>query len=182
MPQAPLHTLSIEDATPESLLGLGRLVGVPEHAIGHGTSFYGNSVDLWQPGGFQSDEDTCLSVARVRPRTREVVWMERHFKHTQAFLPLNGQPFVVVMAPASPGNVPEKQSVRALRIPAGQGLQLDIGTWHEFPFPLENPVDMVVVLRNETNRNLDAVEDGEAIGEDLEKRNVQRRLGVTFSF
>ena len=55
---------------------------------------------------------------------------------------------------------------------------MHIGTWHEFPFALEAPADMVVVLRNETNRNLDAIEDGEAVGDDLEKRSVSRRFGV----
>jgi ureidoglycolate lyase len=56
---------------------------------------------------------------------------------------------------------------------------MHIGTWHEFPFALDAPADMVIVLRNETNRNLDAIEDGEAVGEDLEKRSIARRFGVT---
>jgi ureidoglycolate lyase len=54
---------------------------------------------------------------------------------------------------------------------------MHVGTWHEFPFAVDAPVDLVVVLRNETNRNLDAVENGEAVGEDLQKRNVARRFG-----
>ena len=59
---------------------------------------------------------------------------------------------------------------------------MHLGTWHEFPFALESAADMVVILRNETNRNLDAVADGEAVGEDLEKRNMKRRYGVTLRF
>ena len=55
---------------------------------------------------------------------------------------------------------------------------MHVGTWHEFPFALESTADMVVVLRNETNRNLDAIADGEAVGEDLEKRNIGKRFGL----
>ncbi len=56
-----------------------------------------------------------------------------------------------------------------------------MGTWHEFPFALEVTADMVMVLRNETNRNLEAISDGEAVGEDLEKRNIAKRFGVSLS-
>jgi ureidoglycolate lyase len=57
-----------------------------------------------------------------------------------------------------------------------------IGTWHEFPFALNRPVDMIVILRNETNRDLDQLENDEAAGEDLEKRNIKARLGVMLEF
>ena len=109
--------------------------------------------------------------------------MERHFKHTQVFLPLNRVPFAVVLAPPTPsGRLPELASARAFRFAGDCGLMMHLGTWHEFPFALQAPADLVVILRNETNRNLDAIEDGEAVGEDLEKRNVRRRFGVTLRF
>ena len=59
---------------------------------------------------------------------------------------------------------------------------MHVGTSHEFPFALHRPADLIVILRNETNRNLDAIQDGEAVGEDLEKRNIRRRFGVTLRF
>ena len=56
---------------------------------------------------FRSDADTCLSIARIRPRPFEVTWLERHFKHTQVFLPLNNQPYAVVLAPPTAGPLPD---------------------------------------------------------------------------
>lgn len=175
--------LVLEDATAASIAPFGELLGVGCGRPTTRTRFYDDAVDLVEKAPFVSDADTCLSIARVRPRPCEVTWMERHFKHTQVFLPLNRAPFAVVLAPPTPaGNLPELAAVRAFRFAGTCGLMMHVGTWHEFPFALDAPADMVVILRNETNRNLDAIEDGEAVGEDLEKRNVRRRFGVTLRF
>ena len=41
---------------------------------------------------------------------------------------------------------------------------------------------MIVILRNETNRDLDAIDNGEASGADLEKRNVLIRSRTELRF
>lgn len=174
--------LRLEEATAASIAPFGELLGV-----GHGrptsrTRFYQDAVELVEKAPFVSDADTCLSIARVRPRPFEVTWMERHFKHTQVFLPLNHQPYAVVVAPPTAGSLPELDAARAFRFAGDCGFMMHLGTWHEFPFALQSPADMVVILRNETNRNLDAVADGEAVGGDLEKRNMQRRFGISLRF
>jgi ureidoglycolate lyase len=175
--------LPLEDATAASIAPFGELLGVGCGRPTTRTRFYEDAVELVEKAPFVSDADTCLSIARVRPRACEVTWMERHFKHTQVFLPLNRAPFAVVLAPPTPsGHLPDLAAVRAFRFAGDCGLMMHLGTWHEFPFALQVPADMVVILRNETNRNLDAIEDGEAVGEDLEKRNVRRRFGVTLRF
>lgn len=180
-PSAPEIRLEVIRADAATIRPFGSLIG-PAGDASRGTKFYGDTVELWDIAGFRTDADACLSVARVRPRAPEVVWMERHFKHTQAFVPLDGQPFVIVMAPPNDAPAPDPASVRAIEVPAGFGLQLHLGTWHEFPFALGGSLDLLVILRNETNRNLEVIEDGEAVGEDLEKRSMERRLGVRFSF
>jgi ureidoglycolate lyase len=175
--------LPLEDATAASVAPFGELLGVDRGRPSMRTRFYDDAVEIVEKAPLVSDSDTCLSIARVRPRPFEVTWMERHFKHTQVFLPLNRESFAVVLAPPTPsGNLPDLAAVRAFRFAGDCGLLMHLGTWHEFPFALVAPADMVVVLRNETNRNLDAIEDGEAVGEDLEKRNVRRRFGVTLRF
>jgi ureidoglycolate lyase len=171
--------LPVEDATPESLAPYGALVAAGV-TPSRGTRFYDGAVELYDTPRFESDADTCLSVARVAPRAPEVKFLERHFKHTQAFLPLNGAPYVVVVAPPTPdADVPDPARARAFRFRGDHGFLMHVGTWHEFPFAIDAPVDLVVVLRNETNRNLDAVANGEAVGADLQKRNVAQRFGAT---
>lgn len=173
-----LLELPLEDATPESVAAFGELVAFGRGRPVSRTRFYDDAVELAAAPAFSSDADTCLTVARIHPRPLEIIWMERHFKHTQAFLPLNNQQYCVVLAPPGQGDLPDLTKLRALRFPGDCGLLMHVGTWHEFPFALDATVDMVVVLRNETNRNLEAIADGEAVGEDLEKRNVGKRLGV----
>jgi len=173
--------LELERPTAAALQDYGFMMAASETAPRR-SAFYGDSVELWTPGVFRSDDDTCLSVARVHPQPREVTWMERHFKHTQAFIPMGAKPFVVVLGAPTDSNLPDPDTVRAFRFDGSGGLVMHIGTWHEFPFALEQSTDMVVVLRNETNRDLEVKENDEAIGGDLEKRNVRARLGLTFVF
>jgi ureidoglycolate lyase len=181
MPES-FRELAVEPATPESAAPYGVLLGVDPAAPARTSSFYGDRVELWTPGNFVSDSDTTISLARVHPRPREVIWMERHFKHTQAFIPLGGSPFVVVVGAGTDTAHPDPSSVKALRFDGSAGFLMHVGTWHEFPFALERSTDMLVILRNETNRDLEVRENDEAVGGDLEKRNLEARLGFRLRF
>ena len=161
---------------------LGYLLGITPDAQLTETGFYHGAVKLLKPGPFKSDDDTTLSIARVDPRVNEVTWMERHFKHTQAFLPLGGKDYVVVMAPPNDKELPDIDQTLAIRFPGDVGFMMHVGTWHEFPFAVKPATDVVVILRNETNRDLHQLKDDEAEGEDLQKRNIRARLGLNLKF
>lgn len=175
--QVPLVSALDIDVAP-----FGYLLGVTDPDALTETDFYHGAVKLLKPGTFQSDDDTALSIARVDPRANEVTWMERHFKHTQAFLPLGGKGYVVVAAPPGDDELPDIEKVLAIRFPGDMGFMMHVGTWHEFPFALEPATDVVVILRNETNRDLKQLKDAEAEGEDLQKRNIRARLGLNLTF
>jgi ureidoglycolate lyase len=181
MPDA-IRQLTIEPATREAVAPYGVLLAAGGATAPRTSAFYGDRVELWSPGRFVSDDDTCISVARVHERARDVIWMERHFKHTQAFVPLGGVPFAVVVGAPTPTGHPDPASVRAFRFDGNAAFMMHVGTWHEFPFALEGSADMLVILRNETNRDLEVRENDEAVGGDLEKRNLRARLGFTFRF
>jgi ureidoglycolate lyase len=170
--------LPLEAATPETVAAFGELLAFGRGRPAARTRFYDDAVEIAEKPAFVSDADTCLSLVRVHPRPLEVVWMERHFKHTQVFVPLNRQPWCAVLAPPGDAALPDLAQARALLFEGDCGLLMHLGTWHEFPFALEYTADMMVILRNETNRDLEAVADGEALGEDLEKRHIGRRFGV----
>ena len=178
---AEVRTLTLEDAMPENFSAFGRLIS-PEGADARTTAFYGDTVEVRDLGGMVTDDQACLSIARVHPREPEVVWMERHFKHEQMFIPLGRGAFAMIVAPPCDSGVPQIDQVRAFRFSGPAPVLLHIGTWHEFPFALDRSVDLAVVLREETNANLDALEDGEAVGGDLEKRRIDRRCGVTLRY
>jgi ureidoglycolate lyase len=164
------------------IMPFGYLLGVTDPDALAETDFYHGAVKLLKPGTFRSDDDTALSIARVDPRANEVIWMERHFKHTQAFLPLGGKGYVVVAAPPNDASLPDIDQVVAIQFPGNMGFMMHVGTWHEFPFALEPATDVVVILRNETNRDLRQLKDAEAEGEDLQKRNIRARFGLNLTF
>jgi ureidoglycolate lyase len=174
-------TLELIRATPESVAPFGTLIDVPANASALPIAFYEGTVRVYKPAQFVSDEDTEITLASVDRRDMQVVWLERHFKHTQAFVPLSGRPFIMVMAPATEGDLPDPAAAQAVLFDGSAGFSLHIGTWHEFPFALQDDTRLIVVLRGEATQALmkDSVIDGEAHSADLDKKNIQARLGVT---
>lgn len=178
-------------ATEQSLEGYGYLIGGSRVAPPRKQNYYGNYVQVRKPAKFVSNADTSLSVATINPRPMQVRWMEYHNKHTQTFIPLMGKPFVAVLhrptcrMPDGGWNdngslYPTIEGVEAFRFDGSAGFVMNIGTWHEFPFAVEENTNVIVILTNETTSNLDNLVEGEAAGGDLNKRDLQKRLGVVF--
>lgn len=181
-PQVTRRYIKVKPATPEAVAPYGRILGPGAGIKGGSSAFYAGKVAVSKPVAFKSDDDTNLSLAVVQPRAFEIEYLERHFKHTQAFIPLGGKPYVAVFgAPTPDGEMPDLDTLEAFRFSGADGFCMHVGTWHEFPFALEPDTHVVVVLRNETNRNLEAKHNNEAHGEDLDKKNILQRTGVTFT-
>lgn len=172
-------TIHAEPATEAALAPFGELVAVDAGNAGSDVPAY--NARIWKPTAFASDADTTLSTVRLDRRPFTVQWLERHFKHTQVFLPLNGKPFIVALAPPGEGDLPDPASVRAFRFDGSQGVCMKVGTWHEFPFPMADDTQAIVILRHETNRDLQQRADNEAQGDDLDKKDVQARWGRTLT-
>lgn len=83
------------------------------------------------------------------PLTLEMV--ERHPQGSQAFLPLSGEPFLVVVAPDA-GGAPGLP--RAFVTAPGQGVNYCRGTWHGVLTPLTGPQHFAVVDRIGPGENL----------------------------
>jgi len=177
-----VRELTVEPATPEALAPFGQLLGVNETTKPLPLGFYSGKVTVYAPVEFSSDDDTQLTLAAVDRREMRVQWMERHFKHTQTFIPLEGKPFVVVLAPPNDKELPDLDQVRAFLFDGSSGFTMKIGTWHEFPFALVDCSNVIVILRKETSRSLrtDQVIEGEGHGPDLDKKDMVRRTGVIF--
>ena len=67
--------------------------------------------------------------------------------------------------------------VRAFRFDGSAGLTMKLGTWHEFPFAIEDEADMVVILRREATEGLltGDPDSGEVRGADLDKKDLVKR-------
>lgn len=99
------------------------------------------------------DPRAILSIFRGQPlEPLDIDLMERHPLGSQAFVPLNNQPFLAVVAP--PGNFDES-SIRAFLARGNQGLSYRAGTWHAPLLPLEADADYLVVDRQGLGNNCD---------------------------
>ncbi len=172
--------LVAERATPANTAAFGRWLGRDAPVEALPTNFYGDTVTLRKPGGFVTDETLEVTVATIRPRPLRVEWIERHFLHTQAFVPLGGRPMLLVLgAPTPDAALPDVDGLRALVFDGSAGFQLHVGTWHEFPMSADGEVDVLVWLRRDTARDLRHKQGNEAHGPDLDKKDVVARLGVS---
>ncbi|MDX2224092.1 MAG: ureidoglycolate lyase [Rhodospirillaceae bacterium] len=179
-------------ATAESLAGYGYLIGEPGGVSRDKIDFYGQDVKVTQPARFHGNADLCLNLVSFRPRSLAVKWMEFHTKHTQTFVPLAGKPFYMVLGKptcrradgswdAAAGALPDPASVQAFSFDGTGGIVMEVGTWHEVPFPIDGATHFVCICTNETNDNLEAQgADGECDGGDLTKRHIAKHLGYTF--
>ena len=179
-------------ATPESLQGYGWLIGEPHGPEREKINLYGKEVRVLQPAAFHGNNDLCLNLVTFTQRALQVRWMEYHNKHTQTFIPLKGHPFYMIlgkptrMRPDGSINsaivdLPDPDNVTAFYFDGSGGLVMDVGGWHEVPFPTEAQTNFVCICTNETNANLeDQGADGECVGGDLKKKNIVKNFGYTF--
>ncbi len=87
--------------------------------------------------------------ARVRPldasRGLQLQLIERHLLGSQAFMPLAGQRFLVVVAP--PGPAPAPTALRCFLAAPGQGVNYGRGTWHHPLLAIDADGDFLVIDR-----------------------------------
>jgi ureidoglycolate lyase len=186
------HVLRPVPATALSLAGYGWTIGTPAGIERDKIDFYGREVRVTHPAEFRSNDDTCLNLVSFTKRALEVRWMEYHSKHTQTFIPLDGRPFYMVLGKPtqrrpdgsfdpSQSPVPDLNDVTAFHFDGSAGIVMQVGTWHEVPFPIDGDTHFVCVCTNETNSNLEQQgPDGEARGGDLEKVRIAKRFGQNF--
>jgi ureidoglycolate lyase len=96
---------------------------------------------------------TVLSLFRARPRDLpfEIAMLERHPLGSQAFVPLAGARFIVVVA-EDPDSVP-----LAFLAEGGQGVNYRRGTWHHPLIALDRESDFLVVDRGGEGANCEEV-------------------------
>jgi ureidoglycolate lyase len=104
----------------------------------------------------------CLSIFRTRPLPTplRLTTLERHPLSSQAFYPLSGRGWLVVVAPA--GDL-RREAIRAFRARSDQGVNFHPGTWHHFSLALEAESDFLVVDRSGGAPDCDEVELAEPI-------------------
>lgn len=107
-----------------------------------------------EPG---ADGRAIVSIFRGQPRPLPfaVTMMERHPLGSQAFVPLSGRPWLVVVAPAGPP--PKVEDLRVFLARGDQGVNYAPGVWHHPLLALGEVSDFLVIDRSGPGANCDEV-------------------------
>ncbi len=99
----------------------------------------------------------AINIFRSTPLNNPVTikFMERHPLSSQAFMPLSGQPYLVVVAPK--GQLDES-AITAFLVRSDQGVNYHPGTWHHYCLALNQVSDFLVVDRIADDQNCDEVD------------------------
>ncbi len=97
----------------------------------------------------------CVSIFRGQPYAfpLKLVHMERHPRGSQAFTPLNGRPWLAIVAPDLPDGEPGRPEAFLCR--GDQGLSYPRGRWHAVLTPFGAAQDFLVVDRAGPGVNLE---------------------------
>jgi len=101
------------------------------------------------------DDKAIISIFRAQKLEMPLTirMLERHPLGSQAFVPLKGKPFLIVVAPV--GNVPVSNEVRAFITDGQQGVNYHLGVWHHPILTIEEKDDFLVVDRSGGGNNCD---------------------------
>jgi ureidoglycolate lyase len=176
-------SIQVKTATVEALAPYGIVLGYDPSVAPMPIDFYDGAAKVRRVADFKSQGDIEMPIVTVQRRALHVRWMERHFKHTQAFISLGSKPFIGVFAPANDKEVPDLDKIEAFLFDGTAGFMMHIGTWHDFPFVLLDDTNLLVILTKAATDGLvrDNVIQDEAIGEDLDKKDLLARLNVRIS-
>ena len=124
--------------------------GPPDKIINQGLC--GRHHDLARLDFGDGRAGISLFDAQARHFPYAVDMVERHPEGSQAFLPLNGVPFLVIVAEDADGT---PANLRAFVTAPGQGINLHRGVWHGVLAPIEAPGLYAVVDRIGPGANLE---------------------------
>jgi ureidoglycolate lyase len=171
--------IQVERATPESVAPFGRLLGdapgVPVFARWEGATVHGPAPIEVGSGG-----ELLLVTLAAKPFPVRCGLIERHFKHTQAYLPANGRPFVMLLGLPTTKDAPDYPNLRAFLFDGSAGIVLHKDVWHDFPSALEDGTRFCVILREEAHLNTNAAPRHamDADGPDLQRRAMGPRAEI----
>ena len=119
--------------------------------------------DVAQPDLLAAGGRPMISIFRAAARQLpfQVKVLERHPLSSQAFMPLDGLPFLVVVAEA--GDAPLCGRIRAFRSSGIQGVNFRRNTWHHALLALERTSHFLVIDRGGPGENCDETPVDDAV-------------------
>lgn len=146
------RTIRTEPLTAAAFAPFGEVLeaeGTPDRIINRGLCGRWHDRARLDFGDGRAGISVFLAEPRALPYALDL--LERHPDGSQAFLPMHGHPFLVIVAPDEGGT---PGTPRAFLAAPGQGINLGRGTWHGVLTPLHAPGLFAVVDRIGPGPNL----------------------------
>ncbi len=180
--ELPVFKVSLIPATPENIAEYGLYLGPEVPNSGLTIPFYKGEVLEGHNFNFEYTGTAVVRSAKILQRNPQMKWFERHLNMTQMFVPLGTKGYIMVLAPpnhAEGKQVPDLDRVKAFVFPPGVGLMLHKGTWHDFPYPVEDEVTILTANSDEVVKALaNCPTPRELFDGDVYKIDISARLGV----
>jgi ureidoglycolate lyase len=155
--ETPLR-LTIEPLTRDAFAPFGDVIQADDAArhfpINDGNTERYHDLARIDPG---ADGRAIVSIFRGQPRAMPftVSMMERHPKGSQAFVPLSGRPYLVVVADRD--STPAVDDLRVFLCRGDQGVNYARGVWHHPLLALDEVSDFLIIDRAGPGDNCDVV-------------------------
>lgn len=153
MPLEPLAPVSLSAS---AFAAFGQVIEVPAQpglVINSGTAVRHSHLARVDTGNPDGEAIISLFVAEPRTLPLALEELERHPLGSQAFMPLDNQPYLVVVAPANPDGSPGTPLAFFAR--PDQGINLHRGVWHHPLLALHKTCRFLVVDRDGPGNNLE---------------------------
>ncbi|CAF2426245.1 unnamed protein product [Rotaria sp. Silwood2] len=157
-----LRKLNIEPLTHEAFIPFGDVIETdqrPFRIINNGSTRRYHSLAQVETAYPADGDRAIISIfrAQVTKMPLTIRMLERHPLGSQAFVPLLGRPFLVVVAPPTDNSInndkPQLDLIRAFITNGKQGVNYSRGTWHHPILALGNEDDDLLVVDREGSGN-----------------------------
>ncbi|MEM9567166.1 MAG: ureidoglycolate lyase [Cyanobacteria bacterium P01_E01_bin.34] len=121
---------------------------------------FGQMITASKDGAPYSSEDAQLTldrgvprfyIMRLHHRGQRFTTITRHMQCTQCLGSLEGQSWMLGVAPPSSEPQPDPDQIQAFQIPGSCFIKLNVGTWHAGPYFKSESVDFYNLELSNTN-------------------------------
>ena len=159
--RVPVHALTAEAFAP-----FGEVISCEGNAFFHINDAHTERYHALAETEIQGEAKVGISIFRNIKTTSlplAINMLERHPKGSQAFIPMQGQKFLIVVAPALNPLEPDVTQIHAFLSNGMQGVNYRQGTWHHPLLTLESPSDFAVIDRVGGDANCDVFSFKQAV-------------------
>ena len=150
--------IQIENLNQENFSPFGEVISCQGNDFFHINDYHTERYHALVTTEIIGEAKTGISIFRNIKTTSipfEISMLERHPNGSQAFIPMRGQQFLVVVAPSLNANEPDISQLKAYITDGSQGVNYRAGTWHHPLLTLESPSDFAVIDRIGSGHNCD---------------------------